>query len=339
MLCALLCACDEDDGSTTRRDLKLPLEHITQDDKSEPKDNEAVLTLDAPLTDAQTEKVTAAVQTTAIAETEKNTSAATAPATKRNGGTYTGLPALAQISFSVSDPNNARGLSTEKKLHSYGVPKNGKPNFISVDNQKYFDSCGYKAIAYDNKTDEKVLYLTFDCGYENGCTGKILDTLKTKRVPAAFFCTYYHIKGDPELVARMINEGHIVGNHSKNHPDFSTISRTRMASELTECENYLRENFGYSSKFFRFPQGVYTESALDVVDSMGLTSVFWSSAYADWDINNLKGGQYAYNVMTARIHPGAVILLHAVSKDNADALGDIIDYARKSGYRFESLDN
>ena len=243
------------------------------------------------------------------------------------------------MEFTVNDPENSRRLSTEKKEHSYGVAKNGEPHEISKTAQKYFESTGYKAVCYDTKPAEKVLYLTFDCGWENGCTQKVLDTLKEKKVPAAFFCTLDHIRSSPELISRMINEGHIVGNHSAKHPDFSEISRQRMADEILDCENYLRENFGYSSKFFRFPKGSYTENALELVDSMGMTSVFWSCAYADWDVNNTKGGQYAFDTVTARLHPGAVILLHSVSPDNAEALGNIIDYARINGYVFKSLND
>lgn len=263
---------------------------------------------------------------------ETNANAGATVEDKRNNIT-------APMTFSVIDPENSRGLSTEKKEHSYGVAKNGEPHDISKIAQKYFESTGYKAVCYDTKSTEKVLYLTFDCGWENGCTQKVLDTLKEKKVPAAFFCTLDHIKSSPDLISRMIKDGHIVGNHSAKHPDFSEISRQRMADEILECENYLRENFGYSSKFFRFPKGSYTENALNLVDSMGMTSVFWSCAYADWDVNDTKGGQYAFDTVTARLHPGAIILLHSVSPDNAEALGNIIDYARNNGYVFKSLND
>ena len=251
----------------------------------------------------------------------------------------TGRRLIAPMTFTVNDPDNSRGLPTVKKEHSYGVAKNGEPHDISKTAQKYFESTGYKAVCYDTKSTEKVLYLTFDCGWENGCTSKVLDTLKEKNVPAAFFCTLDHIKSSPELIARMINEGHTVGNHSAKHPNFAEISRQRMADEILTCENYLRENFGYSTKFFRFPEGAYNENALELVDSMGMTSVFWSCAYADWDVNNTKGKQHAFDKVTSRLHPGAVILLHSVSPDNAEALGDIIDFARSNGYEFKTLND
>ncbi len=249
----------------------------------------------------------------------------------------TGRKILPSATFKVIDPENRQGLSTVKTEHSYGVAKNGKPNQISVDAQKKFLSLGYKAVCYDTVSAEKVLYLTFDCGWENGYTAKCLDILKEKNVPAAFFCTLDHIKTSPELIARMINEGHIVGNHSANHADFSQISRSKMADEILECDNYLRKNFGYTSNFFRFPEGSYNENALELVDSMGYTSVFWSCAYADWDVNSVKGGDHAFSTVTARLHPGAIILLHSVSPDNAEALGRIIDFARLNGYEFKAL--
>ena len=182
-----------------------------------------------------------------------------------------------------------------------------------------------------------MLYLTFDCGWENGCTTVILDTLKEKNVTAAFFCTLDHIEAEPALIRRMINEGHIVGNHSANHADFTEISREKMAAEILECENYLRSEFGYVPCFFRFPEGAYSENSLDLVNSMGYKTAFWSCSYADWDVENAKGGDYAFEKVTSRLHPGAVILLHSVSPDNAEALGRIIDYARENGYEFKAL--
>ncbi len=255
----------------------------------------------------------------------------------QDGQTYTGLPALPHQTFTVSDPENTQGLSTEKHGYSYGVAKNGQPHATSAANQKYFDDNGFKAFCLDTKSQEKVLYLTFDCGYENGYTSKILDTLKEKNVPAAFFCTLPQVKDYPDLIARMITEGHIVGNHSVKHPSFPTLTRIRMAEELQGMDDYLRTNFGYSEPFFRFPMGEYSDCALDLIGSLGYQSVFWSVAYADWDLDKQKGADYAFETVTARLHPGAVILLHSVSPDNAEALGRIIDWACAQGYTFKSL--
>ena len=241
------------------------------------------------------------------------------------------------ISETIVEPEPISQNQNEKKSHSYGVAKYGKPNEISVDNQKYFESNNFNAFCLDTKSKEKVLYLTFDCGYENGYTEKILDVLKEKNVNAAFFCTLPQVKENPDLIKRMINEGHIVGNHSVNHPSFAEISTSQMVEEIKGMEDYLKENFNYTEPYFRFPKGEYTETALKTVASLGYTSVFWSLAYADWDLNNQKGEQYAFDKVVSRLHPGAVILLHSVSPDNANALASIIDEAQKQGYKFLSL--
>ena len=252
-----------------------------------------------------------------------------------NGGnTLTGLTPLEKISFSATE--NTKGLSEKKLSHSHGPSTGGEPHYTVLEFQKTFQK--YGGFTLDTVSSEKVLYLTFDCGYEyNDLTGKILDVLEGKKVPATFFCTLDYLKSEPEMVGRMINEGHIVGNHSASHPSFAEISREKMAKELETFENYLRENFGYASRFFRFPAGEYTESALQLVESLGYVSVFWSTAYDDWDTAKVRGKDYATEKVMSRLHDGAVILLHSVSADNAAALGDIIDYALSQGYVFKPL--
>lgn len=260
------------------------------------------------------------------------------PNAAKKYNTYTGLVALPPVSHKVPDPLNESGFSEEKIEHSFGVAKDGKPNEISVQSQQFFESNGFDAVTYDKKSG-KNLYLTFDCGYENGYTQIILDVLKEKNVPAAFFCTYTDIRDNAELIAKIINDGHIVGNHSTNHPSFAEINREKMTKEIEECDNYLRENFGYTSPYFRFPKGEYSQSAMNLVNSLGYKCIFWSLAYSDWDTANQKGADYAFETVTARLHPGAIILLHSVSSDNANAMGRIIDYAREQGYEFKSLDS
>ena len=252
--------------------------------------------------------------------------------------TYTGLEPLPKVDFNVTDPENTKKLSTDKISHSFGVAKNETAHEISKNSQNYFDEKNFNAITLDTKSQEKVVYLTFDVGYDNGYTGIILDTLKEKDVPAAFFCTVDEMESDPESIARMINEGHIVGNHTNTHPSMDELTRTQMMEEIKGFDDYIRTNFGYSSLYFRFPKGEYSDSALDLVGSLGYTSVFWSLAYSDWDINNQKGAQYAIDTVISRIHPGAVILLHAVSSDNAQSLDEIIDEVRNMGYEFRSLE-
>ncbi len=252
--------------------------------------------------------------------------------------TKTGLYALKPVHYVVGDPENKSGLDTTGIGYGFGAASNGKPHEISVNNQKYFKS--RNAFCLDTKSDDKVLYLTFDCGYENGYTAPVLDTLKEKKVPAAFFLTLDYLKSEAgeEMTVRMIKEGHIIGNHSSTHPVFPDITRTDMAYEIETCENYMRENFGYSSKYFRFPTGEYSECSLDLVKSIGYKSVFWSLAYLDYDTEKQPDPDSAFKTVTERLHPGAVILLHSVSSTNAQILGEIIDYAREQGYVFKSLD-
>ncbi len=320
-LCAVLCSCTLDGNMADTSDVTQGNAPVTGEKKT------------------QSSSVTSSETTTRKQENTTHSKPSNSVTGKPDASskTYTGYAPLPKITLTVSDPNNTRGLSTTAVGYSYGVSQNGVPHDNSLNAQKYFVEKKFNAVSIDTSTKEKVLYLTFDCGWENGYTAKVLDTLKAKQVPAAFFCTLSNIKAEPELTARMIKEGHIVGNHSTTHPDFSKINRTQMAKEIEECDNYLREHFGYSSAFFRFPAGSYSDSALDLVTSVGFKSVFWSVAYADWDVNDVKGKEYAFKTVTSRLHPGAIILLHSVSPDNAEALGDIIDWARQQGYEFRAL--
>ena len=254
-------------------------------------------------------------------------------------GTYTGKEKLEKLNLSVPDPENEAGLSETKTGYSFGVAKNSKAHNTSLNHQSRYEKGGYNALTVDTKSEEKVLYLTFDCGYELGYTSTILDILKEESVPAAFFCTLSQIKKNPELIARTIEEGHKVGNHSVSHPEFPSVSRTKMVEEILGVENYLRENFGYSSPYFRFPTGAYSDSSLDLVTKIGFRSVFWSVAYKDYDPKDQPGKDVAFKTVTDRLHPGAVILLHNVSLSNTEALRDIIDYAKENGYTFKSLDD
>ena len=254
------------------------------------------------------------------------------------GDTLTGLCALPPMQYTVSDPNNTAKLSETPVEHYFGKAENGEVHRYSREFQESFESKNLDAVVYDTRTDKKRIYLTFDCGYENGNTAKILDVLKEKNVPAAFFCTLHEVKSEPELIARMINEGHIVGNHSVSHADFTAISRNRMAEEIVDYDTFLRQNFGYSSMFFRFPEGKYNENAVNLINSLGFSCVFWSAAYSDWNTDAQKGADYAFEQVTKQLHPGMILLLHSVSADNAEAMGDIIDYARQQGYEFCSLE-
>ncbi len=192
---------------------------------------------------------------------------------------------------------------------------------------------------YVGDTSEKKIYLTFDEGYENGFSAQILDTLKEKNCPAAFFVTGDYLKREPELIDRMITEGHIVGNHTWNHPTLPKVEdETKFKEELTKLDDYLAEKHGIKTTYFRFPNGEFSQRSLKMVEDMGYKTVFWSVAYKDWERDVSRGADYAYENVINHIHDGAILLLHAVSRDNADALGRIIDDLRKEGYEFCSLD-
>lgn len=293
-------------------------------------------TIVPPVTTTTT-TTTASTTTTATTATTTTTTTTTAPTTTTSSHKRDPLPA---VTFTVTDPDNTRGLSVERVDFSFGVAKNGKPHSVTVNNQQRYDASGTNTLAWDNKSGDKVLYLTFDCGYEYGnLTSLMLDTLKEKQVPGAFFCTLHYLKTASEVVERMINEGHIVGNHSKSHPsDCAALSRTALTEEVLGVHNYLRTEFGYDAKYWRFPAGVHSENALELIDSVGYRSVFWSIAHTDWDPKNQPGEEKTFQTVTERLHPGAVILLHTTSPDNAAILGRFIDYARAEGYTFRSLD-
>ena len=198
----------------------------------------------------------------------------------------------------------------------------------------------YDAV-YVGDTQKKVLYLTFDAGYENGYTRQILDVLKKHNVPAAFFLVGDYLERNPDLVRVMVAEGHIVGNHTASHPDMSKIAdKEAFAKELTEVENLFQSITGKElPKFYRPPQGVYSEKNLEQAKELGYRTVFWSLAYADWDNHKQPTKEYAFQKLLPRTHNGAVILLHATSKTNAEILDDLLTKWKQQGYTFASIDN
>lgn len=187
-------------------------------------------------------------------------------------------------------------------------------------------------------TNKKELFLTFDNGYENGYTGQILDILKEKKVPAVFFVTGHYIKDQPELLMRMAAEGHLIGNHSWSHPDMTQVPPAQIKSELDKVSREVARITGQQMRFMRPPRGIFSDRMLGVCREFGYTNVFWSVAYRDWETSRQMGANYAYTNVVNQLHPGAVILLHSVSRDNAQALGRIIDEAKARGYEFKRLD-
>lgn len=182
--------------------------------------------------------------------------------------------------------------------------------------------------------DSKQICLTFDEGYENGYTGAILDTLKEKKVQAIFFVTYDFASQNPDLIKRMISEGHIVGNHTYRHYTMDEVTEEAATEEIVYLHQYIQKNYNYQMKYFRFPKGEFSEATLALAKSLGYKSVFWSFAYEDWDTENVMNPQDALKKVTESTHPGAIYLLHAVSSTNAEILGDAIDNIRQQGYTF-----
>ncbi len=194
--------------------------------------------------------------------------------------------------------------------------------------------------AYIGDTQNKTIYLTFDAGYENGCTEKILDALKAHNAPAAFFLVGNYIEKNADLVRRMVEEGHIVGNHTMHHPDMSKLStKDAFSKELTDLETLFKETTGKElPKYYRPPQGIYSKDNLLMAKELGYQTVFWSLAYMDWNNDAQPTAEEAYAKLLPRIHDGAVVLLHSTSQTNAAILDDLLTKWEEMGYTFASID-
>ena len=194
--------------------------------------------------------------------------------------------------------------------------------------------------AYLGSTTDKVIYLTFDAGYENGCTAKILDVLKKHEVSAAFFLVGNYIETNPDLVRRMVAEGHIVGNHTMHHYDMSKISDlAAFQNELEDLEKLYFDVVGEEMpKYYRPPQGIYSEDNLKMAQSLGYKTVFWSLAYVDWNNDDQPTAEYAFSKLLPRIHNGAVVLLHSTSQTNAEILDALLTKWTEMGYEFRSIE-
>ena len=185
-------------------------------------------------------------------------------------------------------------------------------------------------------TGEKVIYLTFDAGFENGNTPPILDALKAAEIPAAFFLVGTYIRDNPEIIRRMVDEGHTVGNHTMRHPDMSAITdRERFQAELQEVERHYEEIIGAPMpKLYRPPNGKYSTENLKLAQELGYTTLFWSLAYVDWHVDAQPSRQQAFDKLIPRIHPGAIVMLHNTSSTNAEIMAELIGRYQEMGYRF-----
>ena len=208
-----------------------------------------------------------------------------------------------------------------------------------VANATFEDLAQYDAF-YAQDTDEKIMYLTFDCGYENGNTGIILDSLKKHGVSATFFVDGTYIESEPELIKRMTEEGHTVGNHTWHHPDMSQIaSMDSFQKELKDVEDAYKEVTGKEmTKYYRPPQGKFSETNLQMAKELGYKTFFWSLAYVDWYDDDQPTKEEAFNKLLGRIHPGAVVLLHSTSDTNAAILDELLGKWEEMGYQIRPLE-
>ena len=235
-------------------------------------------------------------------------------------------------------PQVTYGYVPNKPIH-WGFKKavDEQPPDAGAEYEKVLEKYG---AFYKGDPDSKTLYLTFDNGYEAGYTAQVLDVLKKEKVPATFFVTGHYLLSQPELTKRMVDEGHIIGNHSWHHPDMTQVSDERIREELRKVKDKTKEITGQKKmKYLRPPRGVFSERTMEIAKEEGYTHVFWSLAFVDWNTNAQRGWQYSYDNIMRQIHPGCILLLHTVSKDNADALETVIKDLKKKGYKFKSLDD
>ncbi len=223
-------------------------------------------------------------------------------------------------------------------VNAYGFGFKKNENHVKPDIGKY-EVILNNTDSYYVGSDEKVIYLTFDAGYDNGTLPKILETLKEKNVKATFFVTGDFLNREEDLTLQIFNDGHLIGNHTYGHKNITKLSKENIIKEIESLEKKYKEITGSDmTKLFRPPEGEFDEKSLMIVKELGYKTFFWSVAYDDWNTNNQKGADYGYNKVIDNIHNGAIILLHTVSTDNAEALPRIIDDLRSQGYEFKNLD-
>ncbi|MDQ2085977.1 delta-lactam-biosynthetic de-N-acetylase [Herbivorax sp. ANBcel31] len=228
--------------------------------------------------------------------------------------------------------------SHSNKLLRWGISRNGYNEIPDADPgaPELLEKYGG---AYLGDTSQNKIYLTFDEGYEKGYTAKILDALRDNNVNAIFFITGPYLKEHEDFVRRMVEEGHVVGNHTVHHPSLPSIADQKIEEEILGLDRAFYDIFGENMKYLRPPKGEYSERTLAVTKKLGYTNLFWSFAYDDWYTDRIRGKEYAYEKVMNNLHNGAVILLHAVSKDNADAIDMIIKGARERGFEFGDVND
>lgn len=229
------------------------------------------------------------------------------------------------------------GENVSNKKIGWGIKRNDnheQPD-LGSNNRKLLEE--NNGIALGNQ-EKKYIYLTFDEGYEAGYTPKILETLKNNDVKAAFFITAHYVNSQPELVKQMLDEGHIVGNHTVNHKSMPDLSEEQITSEVMDLHKTVYEKFGYEMKYIRPPKGEFSQRTLIQTNNLGYKTVMWSFAYEDWNENKQPDETKAKEKILNNLHNGEIMLLHGNSKTNTDLLDTIIKEAKNMGYEFKSLD-
>ena len=227
--------------------------------------------------------------------------------------------------------------SLDNKKIGWGIKRNDnheQPDVGNV-NRKILDK--YQVLYMGNK-EQKLVYLTFDLGYEAGYTPKILEVLKQNEVKATFFITAHYVNTQPDLVKQMIDEGHIIGNHTVNHKSMPSCSLETIKKEVMDLHSAIYDKFGYEMKFIRPPKGEYSERTVAYTNTLGYTSVMWSFGYDDWDEKKQGREEYGKKKILDNVHNGEIMLLHATSKDNANILDDVIKEIKNMGYEFRNID-
>ena len=227
-------------------------------------------------------------------------------------------------------------LIKETFAYGFGLKKNN--NHTQPDIGIYKSILEKNNSIYLGSKDDKIVYLTFDCGYENGHTKTILDVLKEENINATFFITGHYINSASDLVIRMKNEGHVIANHSNKHKDITKLNESEIAKEINELEVMYHNLTGsYLTKFYRPPAGNFDDKSLSVINKLGYKTMFWSLAYPDWNHNNSV--EYTVREVMSNVHNGAIILMHAVSESNALALKSIVSNLKSEGYAISSTLN
>ena len=238
--------------------------------------------------------------------------------------------------LNIKSVDSSNKAISNKKI-SWGIKRNQKHEQPDLGNTNLKVLQEYNGIAIGNSED-KFIYLTFDNGYEAGYTNQILDTLKENNVKATFFITAHYLNTASELIQRMIQEGHIVGNHTVNHKSMPEIADEEIKEEVIKLHQAVNEKFGYEMKYIRPPKGEFSERSIAITNSLGYKHVMWSFAYVDWEEDNQPSEEKAIKTIIDNLHKGEIMLLHGNSKTNANILDRVLKEIKSQGYEIKSLE-